>query len=318
MGKNEERFERSLWRIPREIVFRLLRENGMQLKNLAMTSYISENTIRRLWGVGVSRDSLERITKALGIDPDEYAVAAKPLIAPESFYPAIGLYASKPVDLPKDGCFQDWSEEENDQSLEYLWAETDGSWIKAQTLPTRDDCEEGERRFLRLSFFNAPGAYPVNAAIHPKGMRAVVAEKKQYLIFRARLAAVDLDGGKPKHRKTGIGIAVRVCDAKLRQWEYRLSVDDYILDNIKANESESEWQEFCVEMKATSGKWQSFSMAPPREGETPDFSVITGIVFEVGPRLRKRRPESGSGTVDIDHVYLRNKPDWEDDMGTNL
>ena len=305
----------SLWRAPKGTVKRLREAKGLTMKELAKRS-VTENTVRRLWGRGVSRGSLEKVSKALGVEPDDLAVAVRHSIDPESFYPAVGLHAAPPVNLPDNGCYQDWSEDGNDQAIEYLWAEAEGSWIKAEVFPKKDECDEEEVRFLRVSFSNALGTYPSNVGIHPKGMHAVAAADKRYLVFRARLADIDLDGVKTKHKKSGIGIAVRVRDAKLRHWEYKLAFDDYILNNVKEKPPECEWQVFSVDLTPDSGKWQRLSMDPPFEGEMPDFSVITSIVFELGPRPRKRRPDAGQGTVDFGQIFLMAEPHTDDGKGT--
>lgn len=311
------------WGAPERTIKRLLKERGLSMTALEKQHVAAANTTRKLWKEGVPRGTWETIARALEVDPDGIGFKVTDSVDPMDFYPAIGLLAAPPIELPDNGCYQDWSEEGDDQAIEYLWAEAEGSWIKAEVLPKKDksdeedpkkkERDEEDRRFLRVSFSNAVRTYASNLAIHPLGMRAVAADDKRHMVFQARLADTDLDGGKTKHKKSGIGIAVRVRDAKLRQWEYKLKSDHHILENI--TKKAPEWQLFSVDLNPESGTWQRVIMDPSPEGETPDFSVITSIVFDLGPRPRKRRPDVGQGTVDIDHIFLMAGPPSNDVTG---
>jgi transcriptional regulator with XRE-family HTH domain len=297
--------KREKWRVPERTVIRLRDEKGLSMKELAKLS-VSENTIRKLWGVGASRESLDKIAKALGVNPDDIAVAVTDSVDVTSFYPAVGLRAAPPVNLPDDGCYQDWSEDGYDQVIEYLWAEAKGSSIKAEILPKKDKRQDRETVFLRISFENAEKTFPSNVAIHPKGMRAVAAADKRYLVFRARLPPIDKESGDSDKRSTlpPVGIAVRVRDARLQQWEYRKKAhEDYLLEDVTQEKGEG-WQDFAVDLKPSSEIWQRLSMDPSIESDMPDFSVITSVVFELGPRGRKCRPAVGQGTVDIGNIFL--------------
>ena len=306
-----------LWRAPERTVRRLMDEKGLKMNELAALS-VSENTIRKLWGIGVSRDSLEQIAKALDVDPDDIAIAVTGSVDPTAFYPALFLYAAPPINLPDNGCYQDWSEDGYDQAIEYLWAEAQGSSIRAEILPRKDERRKGETLFLRISFENAEKTFPSNVAVHPKGMRAVAAGDRRYLVFRARLPFTDKKS-EDLDKKSGpppIGIAVRVRDATLRQWEYRKKAyEDYLLEDIEykpgkeKNKEEDEWQNFVVDLKPSSEIWHRLSMDPLIDGDMPDFSVITGVVFELGPRGRKCRPGAGQGTVDIGEIFLMPESD---------
>lgn len=306
------------WRVPERIFKRLLAERGLSMKVLEKRHVAAANTIRKLWGEGVPRGTLEKIMGALEVDPDDYAVEVTELVDAMSFYPAVGLHAASPVSLPNNGCYQDWSEDGYDQAIEYLWAEAKGSRIKAEILPKKDKRQEGETVFLRISFENVEKTFPSNVAIHPKGMRAVAAADRRYLVFRARLPHIDMnpEDSDEKSWPPPIGIAVRVRDARLQQWEYRKKAhDDYLLEDITRGPDEEKkgegegWQEFKVDLKPSSEVWRRLSMDSSIDSDMPDFSVITSVVFELGPRGRQCRPDVGHGTVDIGQIFLMPESD---------
>ena len=190
------------WGALERTIKRLLKERGLSMKALENQHVAAAGTTRKLWNEGVPRGTLEKIARALEVDPDDIAFKVTDPVDPMNFYPAIGLKADPPAKLPDNGCYQDWSEDGDDQAIEYLWAEAEGSWIKAEVLPkkerwdeedpTKEECDKEDRRFLRVSFSNAVGTYASNLAIHPQGMRAVAADDKRYIVFQARLADTDL------------------------------------------------------------------------------------------------------------------------------
>jgi hypothetical protein len=264
---------------------------------------VSERTILNLENPGVTRPTLEAIAAALDVPPDTIAVLVTLPGDMQRFYPLVALRAAAPASLPDGGRYQDWAQDGDDQAVAYLWAEAVGSSIHAEVLPPKEKKkrEKGNEapRFLRVSFKNVKDSYPGNVAIHPQGMRAVAAAEKRSLVFQARLARREDPGCEP----SAIGIAVRVRDARLEQWQYRLDHENFLLEDIE--EEAPEWQPFEVDLTAGSRKWKKLSMEPVVQNETPDFSVVTGIVFEFGQRARLRRPGMGHGTVEIGDIFLK-------------
>ena len=299
MAKTTDDQGRGLWRAPAGTIDRLLKDKGWTRERMAELSGVSEKTIYNLEKHGVSRATLVKIATTFGLPPESMAVQVTEAGEMERFYPLVGLQAEPPVVLSDSEPYQDWTQHGDDQVIEYLWAEAIGSTIQAEVLPKQEEMTSDECRFLRVSFKNVKDSYPGNVAIHPRGMRAVVAAEKRLLVFQARLAERE----DPECEPLGIGIAVRVRDARLEHWQYKVGDDNYVLEDI--TKEAPDWQTFEVDLTAGSGKWNKLTMGPLVDGQTPDFSVITGIVFEIGQRGRFRRPDKGEGTVDIGGIFLR-------------
>ena len=289
------------WKAPPGTIDRYLDEHGMSLKEFCALVDLTANTIRKLETIGVSWPTLEAIALGMGVRPESLASPASDLL---SFYPMRGLCPDPPVPVPEGGTYQDWGRRGNNQPIAFLWAEANGSSIKAEVLPRREDTESlpataeekgEERSYLRLWFENAgDGEYPSNVGIHPQNLRAVLTEGKRYLCFRARLA--DESGGAP------IGIAVRLGDAQFRQWVYQGHWDDYLLEDIQKRMPD--WQDYCVDLTGGPRRWKPFAFYQSLGMTIPDFSVVTRVVFEVGQRRGRRRPSSGRGVLDITDIVL--------------
>jgi transcriptional regulator with XRE-family HTH domain len=299
MAKTTDDQGRGLWRAPAGSIDRLLKDKGWTRERLAELSGVSEKTIYNLEKQGVSRAKLVEIATTFGLPPESMAVQVTEAGEMERFYPLVGLKAEPPVALSDSEPYQDWTQDGDDQVIEYLWAEAMGSSIQAEVPPKKEEKSNGVPAFFRVSFKNVKGSYPGNVAIHPRGMRAVAAAEKRLLVFQARLA----ERKDPEYEQSGIGIAVRVRDARLEHWQYKVGDDNYVLEDI--TKEAPKWQTFEVDLTAGSEKWNKLTMGPLVDGQTPDFSVITGIVFEFGQRGRLRRPDEGQGIVDVGGIFLK-------------
>lgn len=298
-GRNDGR--PGLWRANPGTIDRLLSERRWTQDKLAELSGVSEKTIYNLEDRGISRAKLVAIAEVFGMSPDSMAEQVTAATEMERFYSLVGLLPTTPAALADKEPYQDWLQERDEQVIQCLWAEAVGSSIQAEVLPKKAERSENEPVFLRVSFENVKDSYPGNVAIQPQGMRAVAAGGKSTLVFEARVVEEKPTDGK----SSGIGIAVRVRDARLEQWQYKLNHDNYLLEDI--TKVAPDWQTFEVDLTAGSERWKKLTMGATVEGQAPDFCVITGIVFELGRRGRLRRPDKGRGVVDIGGIYLKDK-----------
>jgi transcriptional regulator with XRE-family HTH domain len=217
-----------------------------------------------------------------------------------NLYTSIGLYAELGKGESDEVPFQDFQPHTGrlNNPISYLWASSEGGEISARSLPD-DDTD----RLLRIRFHNTD-QFPGNVAIHPTCLTARQKPDRQiYLTFLARMP----DQEEPRLDNAGpvgdgqISLSVRISDAQLQQWEYRDSVS-YLLPPVAG----SDWNTFVVDLEfnAVRPHWKKFGTGVSFPGERPDFSVITGIVIEVGRGKPGERPGQGDGVVDIMRIHL--------------
>jgi len=268
---------------------------------MARLADISPDTINRMrQGVPVSKESISALAKCLGVPSERLGTPATLPKNDPSRYTSIGLYAELRAEDADEVAFQDFRPHTGrlNNPISYLWASSEGGEVSARTL-----ADEDEERLLRIQFHNVD-RYPGNVAIHPTCLTARQKLDSQiYLTFLARIAEQDdahRDNAGPGSGEQTI-VAVRVSDAHLEQWEYRDSVS-YLLPPVDG----TDWSVFVVDLEfdATRPHWKKFGTGVSFPGEEPDFSVITGVVIEVGRGKAGERPGPGDGVVDITRIHL--------------
>lgn len=279
-----------------------MREDGLTRGELAEKADVSLSLLdKALKAEAVGEARATAIAEALNLPLDELARPTTEGFRDKELYPLVGLWAEPPAEQPDEVPFQNFEMHEGkivNNPIAGLWASPLGSRISATVL------REGNDRILRIEFDNHPSGYPGNVSVHPTGMcgRKRMAEQ-QYLTFEVRAwnneASLEDEKDNPP-----IGLAVRVRDALLVQWEYRTK-QGYLIEPIV----DSAWKGYAVDLDYSGGalRWNKFIGGDNRSLMKPDFSVITTVVFEVGRGLAGLRPGAGKGCLDIRNLRLRSK-----------
>ncbi len=172
------------------------------------------------------------------------------------------------------------------EDIYYLWADAGaGSLIQARVL------RDGEKR-TQIKFDNKEGAHPGNVAFRIKGRNLIYKEGGfSTLTFLARIPAA-LEEGDLKIVQLGI----RIIDALKTHWIYS-RLEGYRALVVDSTEPDR-WVQHRVNL--SSGKWKVFETDGNAlyHGEKPDFSMILGVVVEVG-KQNAGRSGSGKGIVEL-------------------
>ncbi len=183
----------------------------------------------------------------------------------------------------------------NINAVYYLWADT----YKASSINAFVNSEE---RFLRISFKNESGSYPSNIAIRPKSEQALANTlQKPYLSFEARIPQEAVQNNTLLEK---VSIVVRVVNGWLQYWVY----EDKPGESIQFPVEGGEWRRFSVDLRST--HWHLFRSdgnmyyGPKKAG----FSIVSGVILELGSYNVPGRPGPGEGMVDIRHIRLADNP----------
>lgn len=210
------------------------------------------------------------------------------------------------------GCefpFQDFSFDEFNNPVSYLWADLRGkNKIEASLI-----ADEQKTPVLRIAFRNDEGTWPSNIALLPQGL---IARKRlpdqRYLAFEALSVERSRKNSATRHP---VVVAVRIIDGYLQHWEYTHPFGEYHLFDV----SPLEYTRCAVDLADTS-KWRLFNSDGNRFGpQQPLFELICGLVIEVGRKTDAVRAGHGMGEVCIRNIRLAsddaasNQPDGETD-----
>jgi hypothetical protein len=179
----------------------------------------------------------------------------------------------------------------NINAVYYLWADT----YKASSINAFVNSEE---RFLRISFNNEPGCYPGNIAIRPKAEQALANTlQKPYLAFEARIPR---EASQNSRQLEKVSIVVRIVNGWLQYWVY----EDKPGESIQFLVEGSEWRRFSVDLRST--HWYLFhSDGNVHYGpKNAEFSIVSGVILELGSYNVPGRPGPGEGMVDIREIRL--------------
>jgi len=223
----------------------------------------------------------------------------------------VGLWTYAPQQQNDDVPFQDFDTKKAfNNPLAYLWASS-GSKIWYEYPREDGNHNEDDVGELRVYFANRPHGAPANIAIHPTGL--VPRERllqQRYLTFECReFCGVPASDEEENVDETkSIGIALRVRDANLIQWEFKMG-ESRLLEPVEAN-----WKKYSVKLEYDLERphWHEFFPLGIAPGDQPDFSVITTIVFEVGRSEAFHRPGPGSGCIEFRHIFLTSESPSDD------
>jgi len=293
------------WILRGDLIDEARRRRGYSWVTLVNAASFSDSWLRGARkGQAVEKELAEELATLLGVSLEDLGQRTIAFLSYEEMYPLVGLWTEKARERDDDVAFQDWIMREGAEAnnpVAYLWAAASGSSISAGV----QSGEDGP--VLRVEFENCISPHPSDVAIHPTGMLARKTKPNQrYLTFEARSVEEDAE------QQTEIGpllqshasVAVRVRDANLLQWVYRLAKSDSHSVAILTGSPTT----FGVDLKPDDEqrRWMKlFGEHRPVEG--PDFSVITTVVFEVGRGFPGHRPGQGKGVVEIGKLFLREK-----------
>jgi hypothetical protein len=185
-----------------------------------------------------------------------------------------------------------------------------GSVFRLWTDPSVDDnrimaqlVDLGRAKAIRLRFENN-GDLPGDATIRPCGSQALANDAgKKYLVLdvlarkEAALNAISVAQKRP------LGLAVRLIDALATQWCYQRG-DMRRMFEVPVDDR---WHALEIDLEDASS-WHVFEADGNHRyaAEQPDFSVIPGLVLEVGSAggAARIRPGRGTGELHVAHIRL--------------
>jgi CAP12/Pycsar effector protein, TIR domain len=170
-----------------------------------------------------------------------------------------------------------------------LWADA----VRANTINAAVD--HGDR-FLRVRFCNHEHSYPGNLTIRPQSEEALANPlPNAALAFEARVPALGEPGLLAE-----VGIAVRIINGWDQHWEWCDKPGEYVMLRVTGDE----WCPFAVDLSARG--WQLFHGDGHVHGgpAAADFTLLCGVVLEVGSYNVPGRPGAGSGALDVRRLHL--------------
>jgi hypothetical protein len=293
------------WEFDRERLVQLKSEFALTWDGLADMAGVNKHWLARARkGWSVTETPAREFADGMGVKLEELATPTMVAVRDPELYPLVGLWPESAQEVGDEVSLQNWEMFQGpipNNPIAYLWAPATGSTISAQVVRPKTDPA------LRVEFNNVGGAEPCNVAIHPTGMLARGRKPEQrYLAFTVRTLADENGQGLEDEDSEipHISVAVRVRDAQLQQWEYGNATSNVYFTTVLP-ESDS-WTDFVVELDCATDalKWRKL-LGERRTGEKPDFTVITGVVFEVGRAYPGKRPGDGRGVIEIGKLWLR-------------